>query len=91
MPSLVGVSGFAWTFLVLGASVVIAPLWSVRDEEAYKVATAFYERAMEGGTSVPLAEIVRDIRRLAYGGATQGEDTYAAYCFYGDPSAVAKL
>jgi len=36
----------------------------------------------------PFAAILRDIRRKAY--EPGARDTYAAYCFYGDPAAVVK-
>ena len=35
----------------------------------------------------PFAEIIRDIRAKAYDESAVVEDTYAAYCFYGDPLA----
>ena len=82
-PSLVGAGGFASEFVTAGARCVIAPLWSVKDSLAHEVAVAFYTAALEQPTR-PLADILRDIRARSYeeGG---GEDTYAAYCFYGDP------
>ncbi len=89
--ALVGVGGFAKAFIDLGASAVIAPLWSVKDEIAHKVAEEFYE-GLAGGARVRPAEIFRKVRSRAYDPAdpeAAGEDTYAAYCFYGDPSAVA--
>jgi CHAT domain-containing protein len=85
VPALVGVGGFARVFTELGAGAVIAPLWSVDDTIAHDVATRFYtEVASNSGR--PYAEILRDIRRRAYNPQT-GLDTYAAYCFYGDPRA----
>ena len=82
-PALVGPGGFASRFVAAGARCVIAPLWSVKDSLAHEVAVAFYTAALEQPTR-PLADILRDIRARSYeeGG---GEDTYAAYCFYGDP------
>lgn len=85
-PALVGVGGFAQTFIGLGASAVIAPLWSVKDEVAYEVARRFYE-AVLADPQRPFADILRTIRADAYAGVNEGEDTYAAYCFYGDPLA----
>ena len=87
-PSLVGIGGSASTFLKLGASGVVAALWSVKDGVAHQVAENFYQRVInEPGT--PFAEILRDIRSKAYSGAA--EDTYAAYCFYGSPLARRKI
>ncbi len=83
-PALVGVDGFAPTFLQMGASCVVAPLWSVKDDIAHTVAETFYE-ATRAAPARPFAEILRDIRARAYAG---GEDTFAAYCFYGDPCAA---
>ena len=80
-----GAGGFAEVFMALGASGVIAPLWSVRDSIAHEIAQKFYER-IKKEPNTPFAEILADLRKQSYaeGG---GEDTYAAYCFYGDPLA----
>lgn len=88
-PSLAGVGGFARSWANAGAGAVVAPLWSVRDSIAHEVATKFYE-AVVAEPMTPYARIVRDIRALAYerGG---GEDTYAAYCFFGSPTAAAQM
>jgi CHAT domain-containing protein len=86
-PALIGLGGFGATFIGLGASAVIAPLWSVKDSIAHEIAIEFYRRVKdEPGT--PFAEILRSIREKAYDSAN-GEDTYAAYSFYGDPAAIA--
>ena len=86
-PALVGLGGFAASFIRLGASAVIAPLWSVKDSIAHRIAMDFYMRVKQEPRT-PFAEIFRNIRENAYDPAN-GEDTYAAYCFYGDPSAFA--
>ena len=88
-PALVGTGGFAARFTRLGASGVIAPIWSVKDEMAEQVARLFYERARAEPTT-PFAQILRDIRALAYEGEDP-EDSYAAYCFYGDPVAAQSI
>jgi hypothetical protein len=84
--ALVGLGGFATSFIELGASAVIAPLWSVKDEIAHQVAEAFYN-SVKSEPSTPFAEILRRLRAKAYEGKS-AEDTYAAYCFYGDPCAT---
>jgi hypothetical protein len=86
-PALVGLGGFGASFVALGARCVIAPLWSVKDTVAHEVAVEFYETVLAEPTT-PFAEILRRIRAKAYvpGG---GEDTWAAYCFYGDPFTAA--
>jgi hypothetical protein len=78
-----GLGGFAPTFLELGASCVIAPLWSVKDTVAHDIAREFYEETLKNPAR-PFATILSKIRARAY---DSGEDTYAAYCFYGDPLA----
>jgi hypothetical protein len=83
--ALVGIGGFAKAFVDMGAAGVIAPLWSVRDTIAFDVARRFYE-AIARRPAASFADILRTIRKLAYDVET-GEDTYAAYCFYGDPAA----
>jgi CHAT domain-containing protein len=87
MPTagLAGVSGFATSFMKLNASGVIAPLWAVQDKAAFDVAKRFYKAILEG---VPFASALQEIRKEAYRGEAP-RDAYAAYCFYGDPLAVA--
>jgi len=85
-PSLVGIGGFANSFLRIGASGVVAPLWSVDDSIAHEVACQFYE-AIHKSPKVPLAKVLQQIRARAYTG--EAEDTWAAYSFYGDPLASA--
>jgi hypothetical protein len=83
---LVGIGGFAEAFIDAGAGAVVAALWSVKDTIAHEIATTFY-KAVRDSPGVPFAEILRRIRAKAYDPAN-GEDTYAAYCFYGDPNAI---
>jgi hypothetical protein len=86
-PALVGTGGFAEEFMALGASAVIAPLWSVKDTIAHEIAVEFYRR-IKAEPATPFAAILRDLRVKSYA-VEGGEDTYAAYCFYGDPLATA--
>jgi hypothetical protein len=81
-PGLVGPSGFARSFIDVDASGVIGTLWSVDDRTAHDVATRFYAGL---APDVPFAEVLRRIR--ADGFSLAGDDSYAAYCFYGDPAA----
>ncbi|HEV2842596.1 MAG TPA: CHAT domain-containing protein [Chthoniobacterales bacterium] len=83
-PALAGSNGFAPCFIRLGASGVIAPLWSIEDTLASGVAVDFYTEALKQPRR-PFADIMRSIRARAYG--PEGRDTYAAYAFYGDPAA----
>lgn len=83
VPALDGVGGFANSFIQLGASAVVAPLWAVQDKAAFCVTQTFYPQALKG---VPFAKIMQQIRTKAYDEAI---DSYAAYCFYGDPMASA--
>lgn len=85
-PALVGSGGFAEAFMSLGASGVIAPLWSVKDSIAHQLAVELYQR-IEKEPETPFAEILRDLRKRSYADEG-GEDTWAAYCFYGDPLAA---
>ena len=81
VPSLIGVGGFATSFIELGAAAVVAPLWAVQDSIALDVTSMFYGGVQSG---ITLSEAVRRIREKAYKLAI---DSYAAYCFYGDPLA----
>jgi CHAT domain len=85
-PALVRTGGFAAAFTRLGARCVIAPIWSVADDVAGVVARSFYEK-LQANPDTPFAAIMRDIRARAYEGPDP-EDSYAAYCFYGDPLAA---
>jgi hypothetical protein len=82
VPALAGIGGFAEIFTEMGATAVIAPLWSVEDTIAHEIAREFYTRIADDPGARP-SEILRDIRARAY--RDDGADTYAAYCLYGDP------
>jgi hypothetical protein len=84
VPGLIGAAGFARSFIDIDASGVVGTLWSVDDKTAHKVATRFYT-ALADKPGMPFAEALRQIR--ADGFTADGEDTFAAYCFYGDPVA----
>lgn len=88
-PSLAGVGGLAKAWADAGAGAVVAPLWSVRDSIAHDVALRFYNSVL-AEPRTPYARIVRDIRALAYADRG-GEDTYAAYCYFGSPTAAAEM
>jgi hypothetical protein len=85
-PALSGVGGFAESFIDMGASAVVAPLWSVKDGIAHEIALKFYDETLKN-PQLSFAEILTGIRARAYDPQI-GEDTYAAYCFYGDPLAT---
>jgi hypothetical protein len=87
--------GIAQAFLRIGASAVVAPLWSIDDTIAQKIALAFYERALaaddeddeerENGAGDGQRPAVADLLRKARAAAGQSP-TYLAYQFYGHPS-----
>lgn len=85
-PALTGLGGFAPSFIRLGAAAVIAPVWSVDDVDAHEAAREFYA-AVKADPGVPLSKIVAGIRGKAYD-RRLGKDSFAAYCFYGDPCAI---
>jgi hypothetical protein len=88
-PTLIGAGGLAAEFIDMRAGAVVAPLWSVEDTIAHEVAKEFYDLVVSNPT-VPFAELLSRIRRRAYD-ETGFADSYAAYCFYGDPAAVRTL
>lgn len=88
--ALLGTDGFASLFIRLGAAAVIAPLWAVDDSVAHTIAAEFYTRLKEQKSIRP-AEILSELRTRAFKGDTKGTDTYAAYCFYGDPLTTLEL
>lgn len=83
-----GLSGFATSFMQLEASAVVAPLWAVSDQAALDVAKKFYSAVLLNGRT--FTQALQDIRKCAYSGL-KPSDSYAAYCFYGDPLAHAVL
>jgi hypothetical protein len=83
---LAAVGGFAASFIASDAAAVIAPLWAVDDGVAHEVAVTFYQ-AVKNNPATPFADILRGLRSRAY--EDNGADSYAAYCFYGDPNASA--
>jgi hypothetical protein len=85
VPTLIGPGGLSRSWTRVGAGAVVAPLWSVRDEVAHDVADYFYSRITEE-PKTPYAEIVRDIRAKA---ESEQEDSFAAYCYFGSPTASA--
>jgi hypothetical protein len=88
VPSLAGGAGFPRSFGTLGANAIIAPLWPVDDVLASKIAVELYEKALVSDAE-PIAEILRDIRHRGY--QAKDADTFAAYCFFGDPQARLEL
>ena len=73
-------SGMAAAFLRAGASAVVAPLWSVRDDIAKEIALGFYEKVFAGRTP---ASVLREERaKFTEDGLSS---TYLAYQFFGHP------
>ncbi len=84
VPSLAGGAGFPRSFATIGANAIIAPLWPVDDGLARDVALELYKEALKPDAK-PIAEILREIRSRGY--QEKDADTFAAYCFFGDPQA----
>ena len=82
-PALAGVDGFAKTLIRQGARGVIAPLWSVTDTVAHEVAAEFYDQHARHPDQA-LGKVFQAIRSRAYD-PQGGQDSYAAYAFFGDP------
>lgn len=82
-----GPQGFAPVFTELGATGVIAAIWSVEDEVAHEVAKALYEEILMRTDCSPAATL-RELRQRSYD--KDGRDSYAAYCFYGDPLLICR-
>jgi len=85
--ALTGAGGFPAAMIGSGATAVIAPTWSVKDTISQKIALDVYKQ-LKDDPAKPIASIFREIRKRAY---EDGEDTYAAYCFYGHVLATCKL
>jgi CHAT domain len=79
--------GFPRMFSELGARAVVAPVWPVTKSSAPLVAKEIYEQA-DADPDRPLADVLADLRRRSYE-EEPFEDSWAAYCLFGDP--LAKL
>jgi hypothetical protein len=75
-------AGLAEAFLYAGASGVIAPLWSVKDDIAKQIALDFY-REIEGGGDP--ASFIRAKRARFKDSPETTSATYLAYQFFGHP------
>lgn len=89
IPGLVGAGGFAQSFITLGSRGVVAPLWTVKSEFAYEVAKGVYGAAL-AEPERPIADIVRALRAKSYDEPSH-EDSFAAYCWYGDPDLCVRV
>jgi len=88
-------AGIAQAFLEIGASGVVAPLWSIDDEVAQGIALAFYAQALAPGVAAnggaaqeppAVADLLRKARAGLVTDAATHSATYLAYQFYGHPS-----
>ena len=78
------VTGWPQAFLAMGASAVIAPLWSVGDQSARDIAESFYKFVI-GSSPISLGAALQKIRDQF---KETRQMTYLAYLLYGDPTAV---
>jgi CHAT domain-containing protein len=78
------VTGWPQALLTMGAAAVIAPLWSVGDQSARKIAEQFYSYVI-GEKPLSLGAALQKIRGQY---KTENQLTYLAYLLYGDPTAV---
>jgi CHAT domain-containing protein len=77
-------SGWAPRLLELVAGAIVAPLWTVNDEQALAFATAFYE----GLPEAPIGEALRRARRQ---GVASGDPTALAYSVFAHPQAQVRV
>ena len=82
-------SGMAGDFVGIGASGVVAPLWSVNDEVASDFALEFYQATLDRGETP--AEALRAARAkvtkaAVEAGAPEASGTRLAYQFFGHPN-----
>jgi hypothetical protein len=75
-------TGFPAELVFAGVGGCVAPLWSVRDDQAFTIAVAFYDGALAGRSP---AEVIHEQRlRAAFDGLMDA--TPFAYQFIGHPS-----
>jgi hypothetical protein len=75
-------AGLAQAFISQGASAVVAPLWSVRDDVAKELSLRFYPDVFAGERP---AEVLRRARASFGSEADPQSATVLAYQFYGHP------
>jgi hypothetical protein len=86
--SITNLGGWAQWFLSAGASLFVAPLWTVTDERASHFARVFYDRltaAPVNGVAPTVTSAVTAARTSAQG---DGDPTWLAYSVYAHPNAV---
>jgi len=76
-------AGMAEAFLAAGAAGVVAPLWSVKDALARKIALDFYAAVQDGACP---AAALREARKSFQAAAKPQSATYLAYQFFGHPA-----
>jgi CHAT domain-containing protein len=76
-------AGTAAAFLRAGASAVIAPLWSIDDETASRIALAFYQEALGPDPRSPAEFLTNQRAKFA---ESPTVSTYMAYQFFGHPA-----
>ena len=80
-----GGTGFPRAFSDLGARAVVAPLWPVSKHAAPRVAKEIYAKSV-AQPEHSVAEIIAELRQRSYD-EDPFDDSWAAYCFFGDPRA----
>lgn len=75
-------AGMAAAFLYAGAAAVVAPLWSIDDKVARKLASDFYEAAFSGQSP---ADMLRSQRADFKRDSQPASSTCMAYQFFGHP------
>jgi len=70
----------------LGARAIVAPLWPVTKTSAPVVAEEIYRQAI-AAPGRPLADVLAELRARSYE-RDPFDDSWAAYCLFGDPLAA---
>ncbi|WP_242907411.1 CHAT domain-containing protein [Actinomadura terrae] len=85
VPAIATNTGWADTFLRIGAGAFIGSLWGVRSESAARFAESFYAHFLQHG--LPLGQATLRARREIMDEA--GDPTWLAYSVYGSPATAA--
>jgi chaperonin GroEL len=81
-PTLGLITGWPQTFLNVGASACVAPLWSVIDEKAKEASLEFYKLVFKEGRTLGAA-----LQELRKKWIEERSITFLSYVLYGDPMA----
>lgn len=87
-PMLSGAASWATQLIGSGAGMLVAPLWSVRDDRAKQFSEVFYEALFNPERPATVAEALWHTRQSIY---EPGDPTWLAYSLFAHPNATVRV